>query len=122
MAVTVDGLSWTGPHDFRRRLQFQGELPAEAGFYAFTDCEQLRPGAVLYVGATLNLRSRVPKYDFSTLGGGARPPVIHTGMIQIRNWQQNPNNKIFVWWALFPALKKEKELVSALVPRFNDKL
>jgi excinuclease UvrABC nuclease subunit len=122
MTTMIEGLMWTGPRDFRARLQFQSELPTEPGFYAFTDSEHLRPGTVLYVGATLNLRSRIPKYDFSTLGGQPRPNVLHAGMIQIRNWQSNPGNKLFVWWTLYPALKKEKELVSGLVPRFNDKL
>jgi hypothetical protein len=121
MPVQVEGLLWNGPRDYRQRATFQSELPIEPGFYAFTDSEFLRPGTVLYLGATLNLRSRVPQYDLNTLGGQVRPGAGHAGMIQIRDWQQQ-GKKLFVWWAPFPPLKKEKELVSALVPRYNDKL
>src|SRR5262245_41015854 len=119
MSVAIEKLLWNGPRDFRSRVRFQDELPDDAGFYVFTDCEQLRPGSVLYVGASLSLRNRIPQYDFSTLGGVARLAVLHRGMIKIREWQGKPSNKLFVWWSLFPPLKKEKELVSAFVPRFN---
>lgn len=121
MVVNWCGLTWSGPRDFRQRASFQQEIPEEAGFYAFTDCEFMRPGTVLYVGASLNLRSRVPKYDIKTLSGDTRGGTRHAGMTEIRNWQ-TAKKPIFVWWSLFPALKKEKELVSALVPRFNDLL
>jgi hypothetical protein len=122
MPTHAHGLDWQGPRDFRQRGTFRQEIPEEPGFYAFTDCEHLRPGAVLYIGASLNLRRRVEQYDISTLAGRERPGVAHAGMIQIRGWQRNPRNPLFLWWAGFPPLKKEKELVSALVPRFNDKL
>jgi excinuclease UvrABC nuclease subunit len=121
MPASAEGFNWTGPRDFYQRSTFQAQLPPEAGFYAFTDCDQLRPGAVLYVGASLNLRRRVQLYDANTFGGQPRPATLHTGVVSIRAWQQD-KKPLFVWWTLYPPLKKEKELVSAFVPRFNDLL
>ncbi len=115
-------LKWNGPRDFRNRPAWQNELPGEAGFYAFTDSEHLRAGTVLYVGATLSLRNRVPQYDSRTLQGEGRPGVVHLGMTRIREWLEKPQNKVFLWWTLFPELGMEKELISTFVPRFNDKL
>jgi hypothetical protein len=115
-------LDWHGPLSVAVAEAHRRKIPYEQGCYVFTtDGGSLRPGQVLYVGATRNLRKRLGCYlrDFRV-----RKPIDHKGCKFIYAARdERTDHGVFVRWTLFGARPTELEtnLCDLLMPECTDR-
>ena len=114
-------LPWTVAALRARIKARQNPSPSRSGCYVFTaTAGKLVPGAVLYVGKAIDLRSRLRGYLVDYMKSAATKHKGRAFLFQYRHAHGDDN--VFVRWAIFgDPVGLEGALMDYLEPAYNDR-